>query len=105
MPVTAEELSAAFNGAILYEPLLKDTTTFAKDGVITSQWTKDEYIQFAQAWHENAVFQLRKKLAEVAEARAAGTDLGPDDPMTGWNNGISYCTNELTPELLAEAAP
>lgn len=110
---------AKFDGTIKYDSMHKDFPS----------WSVDDCVQFAQVWHDNAVFQYKAKVAQVTvDADAAKAALvksaeldaeygpanvvpvvaeeapPPDDPLNGWNNGISYCLNVIIDAVKAEAS-
>lgn len=63
-----------FNGAIKYIPMIQDDP----------ELTEEECIAFAKKWHAVAIERLRNN-------------------VEGWNEGIPYCRNIPTPEMLKEA--
>lgn len=87
------KLMAAFDGAIKYTPMLHDHGEGTSDA-----WTDKQCVAFAKKWHAEAIIGLRTAL--VAERMG----LGPwAEQSPRWNNGVPYCRNQPTAEMLKEA--
>lgn len=83
-----DELIAAFNGAIKYEPFTVDVVAGRWDKARAGRDLKEWMLEKAKLWHAKAIEQL---------SRAEPPD------YARWNNGVPYCRNVLTPDLLKEA--
>lgn len=81
-------LVAKFNGAIKYEPILKDHP----------EWSDDECLAFAREGHAKAVAQLREAMRrdKVGEGHW-------HNQVPVWNDRIPYCRNLPTLAMIEEA--
>lgn len=83
-------LVARFNGAIKYLPMVLDHP----------EWTDDQCIEFAKKNHAIAIAQLSAKpltlISVVSSPESSAL-------LSGWNNGVPYCRNIPTNDMIKEA--
>lgn len=86
-------LMAVFDGAIKYTPMLQDHGEGTRD-----PWTDAQCIAFARKWSDTAMRCL--KVAVAMEKRGYGKI---DKQHPRWNEGVPYCRNLPTADMLKDA--
>lgn len=87
------KLVSQFDGAIKYEPMIKDH----------QDWSDDQCLELARRWHAVAIVQLREAMQNDRDRAVIGSHWhDPPEGNNSWNHGIPYCRNLPTTAMFDE---